>query len=461
MLTISGTSFVQRQLPAGYSPGSPVTVTLQANPGAQVLAYVVEDVLPANWTASNISDNGLFDPITQKVKFGPFLDTSARTLTYSATPPATASGQVQFTGDAVADGVLSIIGGANTLASLSFLPADNDPADWRITDVELTAYAAAWKRGTSWPEGPNPIPASYVSRAGTLWRGGEYYKLDATVASGAPLWWVNTTAGPQGLAGHGKPQVGLQSSVAGAFTIQVPDKYVPGVSFSVTSEIDPPTGTQSYVAEQQVPAGWTASDVSDGGTFDAVNSKVKWGLFFDSNKRQLSYSLQPSPTNAAPINITGVASFDGADVLLTGNTASIASTKLDHASRNGKGGLDLDLTGAAGQNFVIEVSTDLINWTQVKTFNNANGLVHFEDSDAQALRQMFFRAVQTPSAWTWFRSAGGRISTTSASGRPTGSDKVLRRPNRIPGRPNCKASIMKGSACRRKKALGRLEWGTA
>jgi hypothetical protein len=398
-LTINGaSSFVQRQLPGGYAPGSKLTVSLNATPNAGTQLYLVEDTFPTGWTVGTISDNGVYDALNQKVKFGPVFDTSPHTFTYELTPPAQATGEVQFTGDAVADGQSSSITGDRTLSPLSAHPADNNPTDFRITAVELTAYGAAWKQGGSWPIGPNPIPASYVSRAGTLWRGGEYYKVDTSVASGPPQWWVNTGIKPHTLADGSARQTGLDSvgGAQGGFVAEVPSQYVPGLPLAVKTEVAPPPGTLSYVVEETVPAGWTVSNINENGAFDQISQKVKWGLFFDGQPRSLTFDLLAPAESTSPINISGVASFDGNDVPLGGQTQSVASSQLGAPGRNDHGGIDLTLTGGAGQNFAIEVSTDLVNWTQLKTFNNLRGLLHFEQSNTQQLRQQFFRAVVLP-----------------------------------------------------------------
>jgi hypothetical protein len=81
-----------------------------------------------------------------------------------------------------------IIMGASAQVSAQLHPADTD-GDYRISLAELTAYAAAWKGGTTWPMPPNPIPQAYVTNAESLWQAGEAYRYDATktppwVASG-------------------------------------------------------------------------------------------------------------------------------------------------------------------------------------------------------------------------------------------------------------------------------------
>jgi hypothetical protein len=69
-------------------------------------------------------------------------------------------------------------------------PADVNPPDNRLTLQEVIAYAAAYKRGQAWPEGPNPIPLDYMIRAATLYKRGESYRHDPS-AGGPPLWWIN------------------------------------------------------------------------------------------------------------------------------------------------------------------------------------------------------------------------------------------------------------------------------
>lgn len=101
-------------------------------------------------------------------------------------------GNRMFISDGGADGAIYELSRVEdpSLGEMPLHPADNDPQDSRITIGEVTAYGAAWKSGTDWPIGPNPIPASYVTRAGALWKGGETYIQDQNVSE-VPLNWVN------------------------------------------------------------------------------------------------------------------------------------------------------------------------------------------------------------------------------------------------------------------------------
>lgn len=57
----------------------------------------------------------------------------------------------------------------------AYHPADTD-SNFVITASEYSTYAAAWKTGQGWSNGPSPISADYVTRAGyILTNGGHYY----------------------------------------------------------------------------------------------------------------------------------------------------------------------------------------------------------------------------------------------------------------------------------------------
>jgi hypothetical protein len=98
-------------MPAAFVPGEPLTIRISATPGNDVRAYAVEDALPAGWTVSACSHNGELDATGHKVKWGPFLDRTARTLSYQATPPTDAAGLAGFAGSASFDGAGVVISG--------------------------------------------------------------------------------------------------------------------------------------------------------------------------------------------------------------------------------------------------------------------------------------------------------------------------------------------------------------
>ncbi len=89
-------------LPASYTPGTALPVTLTATPPTGVLAYAVEDQPPTGWTVSSISAGGTWDAVNGQVKWF-FTDGQPRVLTYQVTPPTNATTAGLFAGSAVFD----------------------------------------------------------------------------------------------------------------------------------------------------------------------------------------------------------------------------------------------------------------------------------------------------------------------------------------------------------------------
>jgi cytoskeletal protein RodZ len=95
--------------------------------------------------------------------------------------------------------------------------------------------------------------------------------------------------------------------------------FQPGDGLTVTLIVTPPTTTSSYAVEDIPPTGWTVSNISNAGSWDAVNAEVKWGPFFDNTARTLSYTVTPPATASGSYIFSGIASFDGVSVPVTGN----------------------------------------------------------------------------------------------------------------------------------------------
>jgi len=99
----------------------------------------------------------------------------------------------------------------------------------------------------------------------------------------------------------------------------LPDPYVPPPASTMTIfiSVTTPGGTGNFGAEDRPPSGWTVSNISGSGSFDALSGKVKWGPFFaPSFPSQLSYDL--SPAGATGGCFGGTASWDGFDQPIAG-----------------------------------------------------------------------------------------------------------------------------------------------
>ncbi len=391
----TGSGFVQRFLPAGYSPGENQVVTLKVTPPAGTTVYSVQDGPPAGWTLGQISDNGELDSANWLVKFGPFFDDAPRVLTYEIAPPLNQTGVVGFSGWATADVWENSVGGTATQVYMPAHPADYNPVQGMVTINDLTAYGAAWKKGATWTVGPNPIPLDYVTRAALLWKGGEYYEYDSNIIA-APLWWVNTgtvelpvdgvasiTKYPSGTSGH--------TNVA-----TMADIYQPGQPMPVQLAVTPATNGLVYAVEDQHPDGWTISNISPPGEWDAVVSKVKWGPFFDDQPRMFSYTATP------PLDATGIATFvgtvsiDGKNLDFDGQrraTDQLPIALLTNITSSPATGTQFNLQSAWGFNYLVQYSVDFTNWTQLTNLFSTNETNTVKDPGATNDSQRFYRAI--------------------------------------------------------------------
>ena len=372
--------FVTRYLPPWYMPSVSLIVTNCAVPSAGIAVYAVEDLPPVGWVLGAISDGGSLDA-NGKVKWGPFFDNIARCLTYQITPPAGITNRVCFTGTGSTDGLNCTIKGSNCLDGIICAPHPADGsgcigADWYVRIGEVTAYGAAWKNGTSWSCPPNPIPISYMTRAGYIWKNGEHYCCDPSLS--APLSW-NICPTISGLAAP--PPAGASTVTSSITDCTVCLTAIPDASVGV------------YAVEDTVPVGCTVSAITSGGTFDAVNRKVKWGPWFDNTPRTVCYTLG----TGCPGALSGVGSFDGVDETITGQ-------RQPSSCANPPALLSIDLyagvmlAGTVGQTFRVEWSqvADGGTWTPVATLILTNATQLFVDASSPCRSNRFYRAVLVP-----------------------------------------------------------------
>jgi hypothetical protein len=329
---------------------------------------------------SEISDDGVYDPATGKVKFGPFTDANARTLTYRVTPPADATGRREFSGVGSIDGVNYRIGGDRLIDETpTEHPADTNK-DFSIVVDEVTSYAAAWKGGDT------NIPISYVTRAGFIWKNGEAYKFDSSIQP--PLCWIPTqSVSTPVAAGATTPDSDPSRSGDG--------QTQPGATANLKIHILPPAGTSAYAVEEHVPVGWAVTNISDDGSYDATTGIIRWGVFFDATERTFSYTLTPPAAVISVAHIFGHVSFDGVVKEIGGAdrvTSSSDPTRptLTKCDADSSGKVHLELNGGAGQVGVLQSSVDLVNWQDVTTLYLPDGTVQYDD-DANPAVVRYYR----------------------------------------------------------------------
>lgn len=374
----------QRDLPPAYVPSQLVTVVIAVEPPRGAGAWVLEEIPPTGWAISNITEDGVLDTVSGKVKFGPYTDSRARSLSYQVLPPADAQGVFKFEGALSVDGKTSPVGGELALEPVGeFHPADLNPQDHAITADELTAYAAAWKNGTPWTNDLSAIPVSFVTRAGLIWRQGEKYVFDLTKGA-PPECWSPAGAAPA----SGRTLAGLRpAGDHGKVDRDAASLWKPGKAGEVTVTIVPPAGTSAWAVEEIIPVGWRIAAVSDGGVFDAETRRLRWGLFFGDATRRLQYTAVPPSEAACTARFEGTVSFDGKEVAIGGLSkagASDATTELriTGSRHEGKGKSHFQISAAPDQVFVVEASSDLQNWEEVEAFVFTGDEIQIDDTAA-------------------------------------------------------------------------------
>ncbi|MCH7995795.1 MAG: hypothetical protein IIB57_15315, partial [Planctomycetes bacterium] len=290
------------------------------------------------------SNGGTFDAINGKVKWGPFFPPDIPPeVTYDVTSAAGDVGVVCFEGMISLDGVNSPVCGDDCIAGEAccpFMDADlSQPqcaacpaadcaampgscADGRISLTELAGYACAWMTGCN-------DDLSGMTRAAFVWRNGECYCWDD-----ADLNWHPTTC-PAADSGCCTPSGrGSDSTVGSATAVVAWDSLRKSVrsssdgGFNGTRElqiaitVEPPPGTSATAVAMRIPRGWTVVTMSDGGQWDEVHRKVKWGPTFGGLAQSMTLRVRWLPGDAAPVSrrsargglaggFEGVVSFDG------------------------------------------------------------------------------------------------------------------------------------------------------
>ncbi|MBI4718418.1 MAG: hypothetical protein HY763_11475 [Planctomycetes bacterium] len=96
--------------------------------------------------------------------------------------------------------------------------------------------------------------------------------------------------------------------------------YCPGIEEAVVIALNPPSNTSVFALEDTPPAGWVVTFISNGGNYDAVNHKVKWGPLFPPLPGNVSYGVMPPDDTADPACFSGNVSVDGVNSPICGDT---------------------------------------------------------------------------------------------------------------------------------------------
>jgi hypothetical protein len=315
-----------------FCPGALKLVRIVLNPSSTAQVLGVEDSPPRGWTvAPNISHGGGYDAVHGKVKWGPLFPPFPQELTYEVIATEAGSDAPPcFVGQFSVDGANEPICGEACLR-LSCCPrleADRpQPAcggcsfgdcqtcdgatcdDGRIVLCEVIGYACAWLRGCN-------DDLSGMTRAAYIWRSGECYCWDTASRNWAPAACGDAVCCAAGdllgsssatTARHGQATVGAPTaSSANRRSVE-----------TVPINVKAPEATKVMALEIEIPSGWTVLRISDGGVWDELHRKVKWGPFFDNLSRTVEFEADGVRKGRGLRGghrirgISGAVSFDG------------------------------------------------------------------------------------------------------------------------------------------------------
>ena len=404
-----------RYLPSFYVPGASLTVSVAATPVPGTASFTIVDRPPQGWTVGAISEGGVFNAAQNAVIIGPFTTIWPRNVSYAVTPPAGDNGRKVFAGSIVNDAASNTIGGAYAICRAPAHPADNNPTNLVLEQAELAAYNTAWSTTEQFPVPPNPIPISYLTRAGFLYAlGGSYTFSLASPTPSAPLLWVSTNLPP---AAAGSPNSIEQpwsatNSATGLAVSSMPSNYTPGVAMTVSIAVTPGTQTLAYAVQDRPPKGWTVANISGGGVYCPLTAVVKWGLFGDNSPRTLTYDVTPAAASSnatSAASFAGVASFNGIDTPVAGQryaryAAAAGIRTLDALAPVAMGLQEVaaappppaslfTFPGDAGSLYTIEATQDLNGeWSPLDTLLNNDGTLMYIDPEFGSLVMRFYRA---------------------------------------------------------------------
>ncbi|NDY94377.1 VWA domain-containing protein [Wenzhouxiangella sp. C33] len=309
-----GTCSAERSLPSGYGLNVNNPISIELDSTGQTETFSIVEQLPAGWTATDITQGGVFDGQSGTIQWDNLAPDQVTSLAYNA-QTAVDNGTVQFIGTTSFGIRQEAVCGPETLEVGNFFPADIN-GDFRVDINELTAYGAAWKNDRGWPVEPSPIPLDYAVLAGTLWLNGEAYffdpNLDPPFASGT------ATTSQSRVASNLARSVLTARQVAATAERQLPAGFLPGQPITVSIDVSLQNGVV-YALTETPPEGWTVENITEGGVYVEQTGQINWGLFFDGQDRTLEYDLIP-PADVQAESFFGRLNVDGESFEVTGDT---------------------------------------------------------------------------------------------------------------------------------------------
>lgn len=332
-------SQVTRSLPSHYDDGAAILVALTISPAPETQIHSIIETLPAGWTASTVSGDGVFDGASRSIRWGPFFDNTPRSLTYQAQAPTGSLLPAAFDGQGVFDDRAVLTSGSAQILPRASIVIRTAPTSAEPRSTVTILNAASPRAGVSTWAVEQAIPAGWtiasISDSGSYDSANNRVKwgpfFDDTPRELSVIFTVGSQLGRVALEGSASFD-GAALSVPGATEIeiiappsipsssvrQLPASLRPGSSFTLSNEATPAQSASVYAIEESLPTGWTATDVSDSGSYDSRNNTIKWGPFFDSTPRLLTARVTSLANATGAIPFSGRASFDEATQPISG-----------------------------------------------------------------------------------------------------------------------------------------------
>jgi len=331
-----------RDLPVEFSPGTPFTLSIEVSPHTNTLFWIVSEMLPSGWAASNISHGGSYSAVLQQVQWGPFIDSTPLTLTCSLIPPGNAIGVAVFSGQAQFDTLTVQTGGdSQSAARLSgggsvvrqlpryYLPRQSLPV---VLAVVPSGDVSAQGVDDVFPAGWIVDPASVTGGGLVLTNEG---KVRWLFLDGLPHDLAYTITPPGDAAGEarfaGQGTFGGVTSLAGGSTNiflqpggtaarSLPGYFVPGLPVDVVVDVVTDTNVVFLTVIDMPPTGWLVDSISHGGSFDPTNGIVRWIMEAGASPTALAYRAWPPDSSTNDGRFDGTAFFDGRAIPVAGDT---------------------------------------------------------------------------------------------------------------------------------------------
>ena len=288
-------------------------------------------------------------------------------------------------------------------------PADNSPADQRISDLEWMAYAKYWRFGVAWTPQDGTVPIGAMTRAGFLWRSGGVYRVDSSLGD-SPLAWipVDTTLVGSGNFVLTPTAVGNRVSLGTNGTPdRLPTSYAlvetspqSADSMAVTVHLGPASNTRCQAIELHLGRKASVSGITDEGQWDPQTGTLRWGPYLDDTVRAMKVLVVGTGSESLTA-LSGTASFDGLDrplLTVVGKSAAggvePASPRLTALQAPEQGEAKLVLIGGTqGNRLDLEVSDDMRVWRRIGNIElNGQSLLQV-DTDAAVSNLRFYRVV--------------------------------------------------------------------